>query len=203
MFSRKYNESNKSFVIGLYQTDKSKRTILQLGKPMTFNVSHFRDQKIHEIPVEFKNSFDSPCKGIILLRIQYVHNEEELFTDIVISWQNKEELIKDSIKILEYQRERLIDRSSKDKNFVFDGPSQEDSKILGAAFYSNTSDISDNDKAPLFNKTANPLNQQNSMNMLITKNKHFTELSIENPYMNLSDLDAHNDSQINEEKDED
>ena len=146
---------------------------------MTFNVSHFRNQKIHEIPVEFKTSFDSPWKGVVLIRIQYVHNEEQLFTEILTSCQNKEALIQDAIKILERQKDRLVDRSSKDKNFVFDGPSREDSRVLGAAFYSNASGISEHDKTPLIDDRRQMLSQQYSMRVTAQNHKVLVEISID------------------------
>ena len=139
---------------------------------MTFNVSHFRNQKIHEIPVEFKTSFDSPWKGVVLIRIQYVHNEEQLFTEILTSCQNKEALIQDAIKI-------LVDRSSKDKNFVFDGPSREDSRVLGAAFYSNASGISEHDKTPLIDDPRQMLSQQYSMRVTAQNHKVLVKISID------------------------
>jgi hypothetical protein len=93
------------------------------------------DQKVHEIPLEFKKSYDSSLQGVVLIRAQFINNQEELYRDILSQLQKKESLIIEALNILEKQSMRVFkhDESPENKKFQL---SREDSKVLGAGFYS-------------------------------------------------------------------
>mmetsp|Transcript_14897 Transcript_14897/g.13097 ORF Transcript_14897/g.13097 Transcript_14897/m.13097 type:complete len:190 (-) Transcript_14897:52-621(-) len=54
---------------------------------------NMKSQKIEEIELDFRDSFDSECEGKVLLKIQYVHDPVQLITDILASLERSEKLI--------------------------------------------------------------------------------------------------------------
>lgn len=77
------------------------------------------DQKVHELPLEFKKSYEDTINGIILIRAQYVHNEEALFRSILTQLQKKEHMILECAKILETQKNKLLERQDSQGNDKF------------------------------------------------------------------------------------
>jgi len=74
--------------------------------------------------------------GIVLIRAQYIHDQEALYKDIISGLQKKEDLIIQCLSILESQKMKYIESGSSENNNHFLQNSNEDSKILAAGFYS-------------------------------------------------------------------
>lgn len=135
-----YRECNKFFTISLYEWDKNKEKSNQLGVSKTFNISHFRDQKIHEISIEFKQSYDSKIQGTVLIRAQYIHDQVALMKEILTQLYQKRSLINSWIEILNKQRTKLFGRGSSQIKEISPSNSNDDSKFIGGGFYSYNDD---------------------------------------------------------------
>lgn len=87
------NEKKKYFSVNLYKTKKERRKAKQFGKPKTFFLLHFKDQKIHDVTLDFRESFQSPTEGRVELRVQHINNEKALFSEIIKKLTRREQLI--------------------------------------------------------------------------------------------------------------
>ena len=67
------------FNVNLFKTKSKKSKAKQYGTSKSFHCDHFKDQKVHEIMLDFKDSFEKPSQGQVLLRVQYIYDEELLY----------------------------------------------------------------------------------------------------------------------------
>jgi hypothetical protein len=79
IYNPELKETGRYFAVNLYKTKKHKRKSKKFGKPKTFNLVHLRDQKVNDIALDFRETFQSPSEGKVMLRIQYIHNEKTLY----------------------------------------------------------------------------------------------------------------------------
>jgi hypothetical protein len=147
------------------------------------------DQKVHEIPLEFKKSYDSSSQGIVLIRAQFVNNQEGLYRESLSQLQKKESLIVESLNILEQQSMKVFehDNSPENKKYKL---SHEDSKFLGAGFYSwNESESLDyTDEADSY--------FQHSFDIQTKNGSKYGEFSKIDTYLNLSNDEGYNQMKL-------
>lgn len=79
IYNPELKETARYFAVNLYKTKKHRRKSKKFGKPKTFNLVHLRDQKVNDIALDFRESFQSPSEGKVMLRIQYIHDEKAVY----------------------------------------------------------------------------------------------------------------------------
>lgn len=98
---------------------------------------HFLDQKVHEITLDFRDSFQKPSEGQVLLRIQYIHDEELLLEKL----QEREQLILKWLDILDDQKLKMLSKGFNFRDTVgFLGSQRSDTVALGAGYYRSTTE---------------------------------------------------------------
>ena len=76
-------DKEKYFTVNLYKTNRSNTKNKRFGKPSTFYLTNFKDQKVKEISLDFRDSFQSQSEGRVKFRFQYIHDEEALYRNIL------------------------------------------------------------------------------------------------------------------------
>jgi hypothetical protein len=128
-------EKERSITVNLFRTKKKKDKWEQLGRSNSFFIVHLSGQELKEMVLDFRDSYDSKSEGKVKLRLQYVHDQRQLFSDLVQAYEEHKALIEIWIVILEEQRENYISRLAndiKDNNDI----AREDCASHNAGFYS-------------------------------------------------------------------
>lgn len=102
---------------------------------------NLKSQKVEEIELDFRDSFDSDTEGKVILRLQYVHNPVGMINDILKSLQRSEDLILDLLsKIPSLPSKRDLRISTFQKTSTV----RKDTFYNGGRFYSNTVTVEEN-----------------------------------------------------------
>lgn len=107
-FDQESVEKERSITVNLFRTKKKKESWEQLGRSNSFFIVHLSGQELKEMVLDFRNSYDSKSEGKVKLRLQYVHDERQLFSDLVKAYEEHKALIEIWIIILEEQRENYL-----------------------------------------------------------------------------------------------
>lgn len=105
-------EKERSITVNLYRTKTKKNKWEKLGRSKTFFLIHLRHQEVKEVMLEFKDSYEDVWEGKVLLRLQYIFNEAELFNEIYKCYEERWNLIMDWLSILEQQIKRHKEKTS-------------------------------------------------------------------------------------------
>jgi hypothetical protein len=106
-------EKERSITVNLYRTKSNKNKWEKLGRSKTFFLIHLRHQEVKEVMLEFKDSYEDVCDGKVLLRLQYIFNEAELFNEIFKCYEERWNLIMEWLSILERQTEKHREKNSR------------------------------------------------------------------------------------------
>jgi hypothetical protein len=111
-------EKERSVTVNLFRTKKNKDNWEQLGRSNSFYIVHLSGQEVKEIVLDFKDDYDSKSEGKIKLRLQYVLDEQSLFSDLIKAFEEHKALIEIWIVILEEQREKYMYITNKEEKSV-------------------------------------------------------------------------------------
>ena len=128
------------FNVNLFKTKSKKSKAKQYGTSKSFHCDHFKDQKVHEIMLDFKDSFEKPSQGQVLLRVQYIYDEELLYQKL----REREFLILKWLDILQKQQEKDLNKGKNLRDTLNLSMSKPDSIAIGAGFYLDDTEIDDN-----------------------------------------------------------
>jgi hypothetical protein len=92
-FDSEIPEKMMYFSVNLYKTKKKREKAKQFGIPKTFYCLHFNNQKVNEIVLDFRESFQSASEGHVNMRIQYIFDHVPLFKKILKSLEKREKLL--------------------------------------------------------------------------------------------------------------
>lgn len=105
--------------------------------------------------LEFKDSYEEKAEGKVKLRLQYVFDEELLFSNILKAYQERKELIEKCIELLEDQKEAHY-KTLTESIRIIEENQEYDNASCHAGFYSiveNDSVLhSDSYRSPTMNK---------------------------------------------------
>lgn len=128
-------EKEKSITVNLFKTKKSKSKCEKLGTSKSFFLCHFRHQEVKDMMLEFKDSYDSKCEGRVHLRMQYVLDEHQLFTDIFTRYQERIKLLMKCSETLDNQKAVHLAHQNKSMKQVKESLEEEQASHR-AGFYS-------------------------------------------------------------------
>ncbi|CAI2367839.1 unnamed protein product [Moneuplotes crassus] len=98
-FKQDIPEKSLTFSISLlkskikYSAPLNRKKAVMIGKPKSFFCMNLRSQKVEEIELDFRESFDSETEGKVFLRVQYIYDQISLINDVLASLKRSEELI--------------------------------------------------------------------------------------------------------------